>query len=60
VKLKGLEHIETGLFSLLIISRGTQVLKGLLDRAYGEGIEDLTLTNIAIVEGFYVNIISEA
>jgi hypothetical protein len=36
------------------------VLKGLLDRAHEEGIEDLTLTDIAIIEGFYVNIVSEA
>jgi hypothetical protein len=36
------------------------VLKGLLDRAYRESIEDLTLTNIAIIKGFYINIISEA
>jgi hypothetical protein len=60
VKSKGLEHIEAGLSSLPIISRGTRVLKGLLDRAHGEGIKDLTLTDIAIIKGFYVNIISEA
>jgi hypothetical protein len=36
------------------------VLKGLLDRAHGEGTEDLTLTDIAVIEGFYVNIISKA
>jgi hypothetical protein len=36
------------------------VLKGLLNRAHGKGTEDLTLIDIAVVEGFYVNIISEA
>jgi hypothetical protein len=36
------------------------VLKGLLNRACGKGIEDLTLIDIAIIEGFYMNIISEA
>jgi hypothetical protein len=60
VKSKGPEHVEAGLSSLLIIGRGTRVLKGLLDRAYGEGTEDLTLTDVAIIEGFYVNIVSEA
>jgi hypothetical protein len=60
VKSKGPEHIEAGLSSLLIISRGTRVLKGLLNRAYKEDIEDLTLTDVAIIEGFYVNIISKA
>jgi hypothetical protein len=60
IKLKGPEHVEAGLSSLSIIGRGTRVLKGLLDGAYGEGTEDLTLTDVAIVEGFYVNIISKA
>jgi hypothetical protein len=60
VKLKGLEHVEVGLSSLLIISRGTRVLKGLLNRAYREGIEDLTLIDVAIIKGFYVNIVSKA
>jgi hypothetical protein len=36
------------------------VLKGLLNGARGEGTEDLTLTDVAVVEGFYVNIVSEA
>jgi hypothetical protein len=60
VKSKGLEHVEAGLSSLPIIGRGTRVLKGLLDRAHGEGTEDLTLIDVAVVEGFYVNIVSEA
>jgi hypothetical protein len=45
---------------LPIIGRGTQVLKGLLNGARDKGIKDLTLIDIAIIEGFYVNIISEA
>jgi hypothetical protein len=45
---------------LPIISRGTRVLKGLLNRARGEGIEDLTLTDIIIIKGFYINIIFKA
>jgi hypothetical protein len=36
------------------------VLKGLLNRACGEGIEDLTLIDIAVIKGFYVNIVSKA
>jgi hypothetical protein len=36
------------------------VLKGLLDKAYKEGIKDLTLINIAVIKGFYINIISKA
>jgi hypothetical protein len=36
------------------------VLKGLLNRAYREGIKDLTLIDVAIIKGFYINIISKA
>ena len=60
VKARGLEHVQAGSSSLPIIGRGTRVLKGLLNGARGEGTEDLTLTDVAVVEGFYVNIVSEA
>jgi hypothetical protein len=36
------------------------VLKELLNKAYKEGIKDLTLINITIIKGFYINIISKA
>jgi hypothetical protein len=36
------------------------VLKGLLNGACGEGIEDLTLIDVAIIEGFHMNIVSKA
>jgi hypothetical protein len=36
------------------------VLKGLLNGARGKGIEDLTLIDVAIIEGFYINIVFEA
>jgi hypothetical protein len=36
------------------------VLKGLLNRARNKGIEDLTLIDIAVVKGFYINIIFKA
>jgi hypothetical protein len=45
---------------LLIIGRGTRVLKGLLNRAYNKGIKDLTLIDIAIIKGFYINIVFKA
>jgi hypothetical protein len=60
IKLKGPEYIKAGLFNLLIISRGTRVLKGLLNRAYKKGIKDLILINIAIIKGFYINIVFKA
>jgi hypothetical protein len=36
------------------------MLKGVLNRARGKRTEDLTLTKVVVVEGFYVNIILEA
>jgi hypothetical protein len=36
------------------------VLKRLLNKAYKEGIKDLTLINIVIIKGFYINIIFKA
>ena len=36
------------------------MLKGVLNRARGKEIEDLTLTKVVVVEGFYLNIILEA
>jgi hypothetical protein len=60
IKLKGLKYIKASLFNLPIISRGTRVLKGLLNRAYKEGIKDLTFINITVIKGFYMNIIFKA
>ena len=45
---------------MLIIGRGTRVFKGLLNKARGKDIKDLTLINIIIIKGFYMNIVSEA
>jgi hypothetical protein len=36
------------------------VLKGLLNKAYKEGIKDFTLIDIIIIKGFYINIIFKA
>jgi hypothetical protein len=36
------------------------VLKGLLNRARSKGIKDLTLIDIAVIKGFYINIVSKA
>jgi hypothetical protein len=41
-----------------VISRGTRTIKGILNN--GNGKEDLILRNVAIVEGFVINIVSEA
>lgn len=43
-----------------IKSVGQRVIKGVLNRASRKGIEDLTLNNVVVVEGFHLNIVLEA
>ena len=60
IKASRKESIKVGMLSLPIVSYSTQMLKGILDRVGGPTIEDLILKDIALVEGFYINIILEA
>ncbi|RAQ98619.1 reverse transcriptase domain protein [Stemphylium lycopersici] len=55
-----LETVEAGTQAFPISGRGTRVLKGVLNGPRGKRTEDLTLTNVAVVEGFHLNIVSEA
>jgi hypothetical protein len=54
------EYVKAGSSSLLILGRGTRVIRNTLSRVSGLVTVDLTLKDIVVVEGFYVNIISEA
>lgn len=54
------EVVEAGTTSFPISGRGTRVLKNVLNGARGPNTEDLVLSNVVVVEGFHVNIISEA
>jgi hypothetical protein len=54
------DSVEAGTSSLMIKGRGTRVFKGALHGPNGPNTGDLTLSNVAVVEGFNVNIISEA
>jgi hypothetical protein len=54
------KSIKAGLFTLLIIRRGIRVIKRALSSESGPIIIDLILEDIIIIEGFYINIISEA
>lgn len=54
------EVVEAGTTSFPIAGRGTRVLKNVLNGARGPNTEDLVLSNVVVVEGFHVNIISEA
>ena len=47
--------VKVGSSRLLIIGYGTRVLKG----AFKDGKRDLILKNVAVVEGFYTNIVLE-
>jgi hypothetical protein len=54
------ECVEAGSFSLPILGRSKRVIKKVLNSAASLNLEDLTLSDIIIVKGFYINIISEA
>jgi hypothetical protein len=52
--------VEAGSFSLPILRHSKRVIKKVLNSIASPNSEDLTLTNIIIIKGFYINIISEA
>jgi hypothetical protein len=54
------ESIKAGLSALLILGHKTRIIKRTLNSASGPVIVDLILKNVAIIKGFYVNIILEA
>ena len=54
------KYIKTRLSSLLILGQGTYMIKRVLDSTSGLVTIDLILKDIVIIEGFYINIISEA
>jgi hypothetical protein len=54
------KYVKAGSSSLPILGRGTRVIRNTLSRASGLVTVDLTLKDIVVVKGFYVNIISEA
>ncbi len=54
------DFVDIGTQSILIISRGLQVIKNYLVREKGPNTQDLVLLNIVVIEGFYINIILKA
>jgi hypothetical protein len=54
------EYIEANSFSFLILKYSKRVIKKVLNSVASLNSEDLTLSDIIIVKGFYINIISEA
>jgi hypothetical protein len=54
------KYIEARSSSLLILGRGIKVIKKAINKAAGLNIKDLRLSDIIIIKGFYINIVSEA
>jgi hypothetical protein len=52
--------VEAGSSSLLILGRGTRVIKKAINGAAGPNIKDLRLFDVIVIKGFYINIVSEA
>jgi hypothetical protein len=52
--------IKAGSFSFLILRHSKRVIKKVLNSVANLNSEDLTLSDIIIIKGFYINIISEA
>jgi len=54
------EHIDAGTQSLPVDGYGTRIIKNLLTGLNGPKTVDLQLSNVRVVEGFHLNIVSEA
>ena len=52
--------IKAGSSSLLILGCNIKVIKKAINRAISPNIKDLHLSDIIIIKGFYINIVSEA
>jgi hypothetical protein len=46
--------------SILIISHGTQVIKNVFNNINSPATKDLVLKQVAVIKGFYINIVSKA
>ncbi len=54
------DYVEVGTQSILIIKRGSYVIKNCLAGENSPNTQDLVLLNIVVVTGFYINIVLEA
>ena len=59
IKVIKTETVESSSGNLPILSHRTYILRGILNRANRNSKRDLILNNIAIIKGFYINIISK-
>ena len=54
------EYVEAGTSRIPILGRGKRLLSKVLEGLDGARTTDLVLNDVAIIKGFYVNIISKA
>jgi hypothetical protein len=54
------KYIEAGSFSFLILRYNKKVIKKVLNSVTSLNLENLTLLNIIVIKGFYINIIFKA
>ena len=52
--------VEAGSFSLPILGYNKKIIKKVLNSIISLNLKDLTLSDIIVIKGFYINIISEA
>jgi hypothetical protein len=52
--------VEAGSLSLPILGRGIRVIRKAINKAISPNIKDLYLSDIIVIKGFYINIVSEA
>jgi hypothetical protein len=52
--------VEAGSFSFLILRYSKRVIKKVLNSIISLNLKDLTLSDIIVIKGFYINIVFEA
>jgi hypothetical protein len=60
VKAKINDYVEAGMTVIPITGRGTCMIRNIVNSDQGPRTQDLILHDIVVVEGFYMNIVSEA
>ncbi|KAG5987008.1 hypothetical protein E4U52_007991 [Claviceps spartinae] len=54
------DYLEAGTTSFPISGRGTRIIRNVINGNDGHNTKDLILHDVAVVEGFHVNIVSES
>ncbi len=54
------DFVKAGIQTIPIIRQGTRIIKNCLLGKIGVNTQDLVLSNVVVVEGFYINIVLEA